>query len=50
LTLPNGDFIDGSFYGNWGESIKVNGVFSKFTNPLKTSSIPNSASDLDRLK
>jgi len=37
LTLPNGDFIDGSFYGNWGESIKVNGVFSKFTNQRNAS-------------
>jgi len=33
LTLPNGDYIDGQFYGNWGENIKVNGIFSKFANP-----------------
>ncbi|XP_065655109.1 alsin isoform X2 [Hydra vulgaris] len=39
LTLPNGDFIDGTFFGNWGESIKVNGTFSKFSNPLKPSGI-----------
>eukprot|EP00111_Clytia_hemisphaerica_P024307 TCONS_00071687-protein len=49
LTMPNGDFIDGSFYGTWGENIKVNGTFSKFSNP-RTTGIPHSASDLDRLR
>ncbi|XP_033101416.1 alsin-like [Anneissia japonica] len=29
LTLPNGDFITGSFTGLWGDGVKVNGVFSK---------------------
>lgn len=42
LTLPNGDYIDGTFYGNWGESIKVNGVFSKFINPMVHDNSDNS--------
>ncbi|XP_071943123.1 alsin-like isoform X2 [Antedon mediterranea] len=29
LTLPNGDYINGSFTGLWGDGVKVNGVFSK---------------------
>ncbi|XP_065051875.1 alsin-like [Rhopilema esculentum] len=33
LTLPNGDYIEGQFHGNWGGGIKVNGVFNKFANP-----------------
>ncbi|XP_070570494.1 LOW QUALITY PROTEIN: alsin-like [Ptychodera flava] len=29
LKLPNGDFIDGTFNGIWGDGVKVNGTFSK---------------------
>ncbi|XP_068688097.1 alsin-like isoform X2 [Montipora foliosa] len=29
LTLPNGDFIEGTFAGLWGEGIRVNGTFHK---------------------
>ncbi|EDV21153.1 uncharacterized protein TRIADDRAFT_60444 [Trichoplax adhaerens] len=29
LTLPNGDYIEGSFNGKWGNSIKINGSFYK---------------------
>eukprot|EP00794_Sanderia_malayensis_P017360 gene17360-19095_t len=32
LTMPNGDYFDGQFYGNWGEGIKINGTFNKFAN------------------
>jgi len=40
LTLPNGDFIDGTFYGKWGDQmgIKVNGIFSKYLNQGKSDS------------
>jgi len=37
LTLSNGDYIDGIFYGKWGEGIKVNGTFSKFANVFPSS-------------
>ncbi|KAJ8020140.1 Alsin [Holothuria leucospilota] len=30
LTMPNGDFVEGSFNGLWGDEVKVNGTFSKF--------------------
>ena len=35
LTLPNGDNIEGTFYGKWGDQmgIKVNGIFSTNLNP-----------------
>ncbi|XP_077997959.1 alsin-like isoform X2 [Glandiceps talaboti] len=29
LRLPNGDYIDGTFNGIWGDGVKVNGTFSK---------------------
>ncbi|RDD45065.1 Alsin [Trichoplax sp. H2] len=29
LTLPNGNYIEGSFNGKWGNSIKINGSFYK---------------------
>nr|XP_006820146.1 PREDICTED: alsin-like [Saccoglossus kowalevskii] len=38
LRLPNGDFIEGTFTGLWGDGIKVNGNFNKA--PLET---PDSA-------
>ena len=27
--MPNGDFIEGAFTGQWGEGIRVNGIFHK---------------------
>ena len=27
--MPNGDFIDGTFTGQWGEGIRINGTFHK---------------------
>ncbi|XP_048580362.1 alsin [Nematostella vectensis] len=29
LTLPSGDCLDGTFLGQWGDGIKINGVFTK---------------------
>ena len=34
LTLPNGDFIEGSFNGSFTEGIKVNGTFRKALEPV----------------
>lgn len=27
--MPNGDFIEGTFTGQWGDGIRVNGTFHK---------------------
>nr|XP_054750353.1 alsin-like isoform X1 [Lytechinus pictus] len=29
LTLPNGDVLEGTFNGIWGDGVKINGTFSK---------------------
>ena len=29
MTLPSGDFMEGTFNGLWGDGVKVNGMFSK---------------------
>ena len=39
LTMPNGDFIDGTFTGHWGDGIRVNGVFHKLE-PTGTTNSP----------
>lgn len=39
LTMPNGDYIEGTFTGQWGEGIRINGTFHKLeaTSTVRTS-------------
>ena len=37
LTMPNGDFIEGTFTGQWGEGIRINGTFHKLETTGTTS-------------
>jgi len=38
--MPNGDFIEGTFTGQWGDGIRVNGTFHK----LETTGTTNRSS------
>ncbi len=29
MTLPSGDYIEGTFNGLWGDWVKINGTFTK---------------------
>lgn len=46
LTLPNGDFIEGTFTGQWGEGIRVNGTFHKTETTGPTSRSPRYAANV----
>ena len=46
LTLPNGDFIEGTFTGQWGEGIRVNGTFHKTETTGPTSRSPRYAGNV----
>ena len=47
LTLPNGDFIEGTFTGQWGEGIRVNGTFHKTETTGPTSRSPRYAGNVN---
>ena len=34
MTLPNGDYIEGSFSGTFSDGVKVNGMFYKSREPV----------------
>jgi len=40
--MPNGDYIDGSFTGQWGNGIRINGTFHKLEATGKASNSPRS--------
>ncbi|XP_020613011.1 alsin-like [Orbicella faveolata] len=42
LTMPNGDYIDGTFTGQWGNGIRINGTFHKLEATGKASNSPRS--------
>ena len=41
--MPNGDFIEGTFTGLWGDGIRVNGTFHKLETTGATSRTPRYA-------
>lgn len=47
LTMPNGDFIEGTFTGLWGDGIRVNGTFHKLETTGATSRTPRSSAVTD---
>jgi len=40
--MPNGDYIDGTFTGQWGNGIRINGTFHKLEATGKVSNSPRS--------
>lgn len=40
--MPNGDYIDGTFTGQWGNGIRINGTFHKLEVTGKASNSPRS--------
>lgn len=30
LTMPNGDYVEGTFSGLWGDEVKLSGNYNKF--------------------
>ena len=43
LTMPNGDYIEGSFSGLWGDGIRITGTF------FKSESQPDARASVGRL-
>ena len=40
--MANGDYIDGTFTGQWGNGIRINGTFHKLEATGKASNSPRS--------
>ena len=38
--MPNGDYIDGTFTGQWGNGIRINGTFHKLEVTGKANNSP----------